>query len=286
MQLIRFGETGREKPGVILDGGIRVDVSGFGSDYDEVFFQSGGLEKLSRWLKENGARAPRVDSALRLGAPIVRPSKIVCIGLNYRKHALEAKMQVPPEPVIFMKASTALCGPNDDVVIPRDSTKLDYEVELAVIIGKKAQYVRKEDAIEYVGGYAIMNDYSERNFQMERSGQWSKGKSADTFAPLGPFLATTDEIPNPGNLKLWLKVNGGMRQNSSTADLVFDVPTLVSYVSLFMTLLPGDIISTGTPEGVAMGMNPPEFLKPGDVVEQGIEGLGISTQKIVAWEAS
>lgn len=286
MKLIRFGEAGRERPGVILDGERRVDTSGFGADYDEAFWGGGGLQKLAAWVKENGSRAPRVESGVRLGAPIARPSKIVCIGLNYRKHAAEAKMQVPPEPVIFMKATTALCGPDDDVLIPRGSTKLDYEVELAVIIGKKALYVQKEKALEHVAGYAIMNDYSERNFQIERSGQWSKGKSANTFAPLGPFLATNDEIADPGRLGLWLKVNGETRQKSNTSDLVFDVPTLVSYVSQFMTLLPGDVISTGTPEGVAMGMNPPRYLKSGDVVEQGIEGLGTATQKVVDWKAS
>jgi 2-keto-4-pentenoate hydratase/2-oxohepta-3-ene-1,7-dioic acid hydratase in catechol pathway len=285
MKLIRFGEPGSEKPGVIADDGTRVDVSAFGSDYDEAFFGSDGIERLAKWCGQHASRAPRVDSSIRLGSPISRPSKLVCVGLNYRKHAAEAKLTVPPEPIIFLKATTSLCGPNDDLVIPRGSTKMDYEVELALVIGKKALYVSKEHAMDHVAGYALMNDYSERNFQIERSGQWVKGKSADTFAPLGPFVATREEIANPGNLGLWLSVNGEHRQKSNTADLVFDVPTLVSYISQFMTLLPGDVISTGTPEGVGMGMNPPGFLKPGDVVEQGVDGLGTSRQKVVAWKA-
>jgi 2-keto-4-pentenoate hydratase/2-oxohepta-3-ene-1,7-dioic acid hydratase in catechol pathway len=285
MKLIRFGEPGKERPGVLTADGARIDVSAFGSDYDEDFFGGDGMERLGRWFEQQGSRAPRVDPAVRLGPPVYRPSKMVCAGLNYRKHAAEAKLAVPPEPVIFLKATTSLCGPNDDVVIPRGSTKMDYEVELALVIGKKALYVEKEQAMEHIAGYVLMNDYSERNFQIERSGQWVKGKSADTFAPLGPFVATREEIPNPGALGLWLTVNGEQRQKSNTSDLVFGVPTLVSYISQFMTLLPGDVISTGTPEGVGMGMNPPGFLKPGDVVEQGVEGLGTSRQKVVAWKS-
>jgi len=285
MKLIRFGGPGSEKPGVVADNGTRADVSAFGSDYDDTFFGGDGIERLAQWFGQHGSRAPLVDSAVRLGPPICRPSKIVCVGLNYRKHAAEAKLNVPPEPIIFLKATTSLCGPNDDLVIPRGSTKMDYEVELALVIGKKALYVSKERAMDHVAGYALMNDYSERNFQIERSGQWVKGKSADTFAPLGPFVATRAEIADPGNLGLWLSVNGERRQKSNTSDLVFDVPTLVSYISQFMTLLPGDVISTGTPEGVGMGMNPPGFLEPGDVVEQGVDGLGTSRQKVAAWKS-
>jgi 2-keto-4-pentenoate hydratase/2-oxohepta-3-ene-1,7-dioic acid hydratase in catechol pathway len=222
-----------------------------------------------------------VPSTVRLGPPICRPSKIVCIGLNFRDHAAESKMEIPREPVIFFKATTSLVGPNDSLVIPKNATKVDWEVELAVVIGKKALYVPKERALDYVAGFALHNDYSERTFQLERGGQWVKGKSADTFAPLGPFLATQHEIPAPANLEMWLKVNGEIRQKSSTANMIFDVATLVSYVSEFMTLLPGDVISTGTPAGVGLGMKPPQYLKSGDVVELGIDGLGHSRQNVV-----
>jgi 2,4-didehydro-3-deoxy-L-rhamnonate hydrolase len=284
MKLIRFGEPGKEKPGVLLSDGGRIDASALGADYDETFFASGGLTTLDSWLRNNAASAPRVPSSMRLGPPICRPSKIVCIGLNYRDHAEETKAQPPKEPVLFFKATTSLVGPNDALVMPRSSFKVDWEVELAVVIGKRALYVPKEKALEYVAGFSLHNDYSERHFQLERGGQWVKGKSANTFAPLGPFLATRDEIPDAGNLKMWLKVNGRMRQNSSTANMIFDVPTLVSYVSDFMTLLPGDVISTGTPAGVGMGMNPPVFLQAGDLVELGIDGLGESRQQVVAYD--
>lgn len=280
MKLIRFGERGKEKPGLQLSDGTRIDASGFGADYDEVFFESGGLARLASWLKKNESAAPRVASSTRLGSSVCRPSKIVCIGLNYRDHAAETKAEAPKEPVLFFKSTTSLVGPNDALVRPRNSTKLDWEVELAVVIGKRALYVPKENALEYVAGFVLHNDYSERHFQLELGGQWVKGKSADTFAPLGPFLATVDELPNFRNLKMWCKVNGELRQNSSTANMIFDVPTLVSYVSQFMTLLPGDIISTGTPAGVGMGMNPPAFLNAGDIVELGIEGLGESRQEV------
>jgi 2-keto-4-pentenoate hydratase/2-oxohepta-3-ene-1,7-dioic acid hydratase in catechol pathway len=283
MKLIRFGEVGHEKPGILLDEGTRLDASAFGSDYDEQFFASGGLEKLRQWLNQNPSPAPRVSSSVRLGAPICRPSKIICIGLNYRDHAAETGAEIPNEPVIFFKATTSLVGPNDELVIPKNATKVDWEVELALVIGKKALYVSHENALDHVAGYALHNDYSERSFQLERGGQWVKGKSADTFAPLGPFLATRDEIPNPGNLKLWLKVNGQTRQNSTTANMIFGVPTLVSYVSNFMTLLPGDVISTGTQPGVGLGMKPPVYLKPADVVELGIERLGESRQEVVSY---
>lgn len=282
MKLIRFGAAGREAPGILLDDGTRLDTGGFGSDYDENFFGGGGLERLASWVEKERARLPRVASDVRLGPPIARPSKIVCIGLNFHDHAAESGMAVPVEPVIFFKATTALCGPDDPVVIPRNGTKLDWEVELAVVIGRKAQYVTRAQAPGFIAGYALHNDYSERSFQLERGGQWVKGKSADTFAPIGPFLATRDEIPDSGSLGMWLTVNGEMRQKGSTANMIFDAQTLVSYVSEFMTLLPGDVISTGTPAGVGLGMRPePQYLKPGDVVELGIDRLGRSRQKVV-----
>jgi 2,4-didehydro-3-deoxy-L-rhamnonate hydrolase len=284
MKLIRFGERGKEKPGLQLNDGTRIDAASFGSDYDEAFFESGGLARLASWLKSNESSAPRLSSSVRLGSAVCRPSKIVCIGLNYRDHAAETKAEPPKEPVLFFKATTSLVGPNDPLVRPRNSTKVDWEVELAVVIGKRASYISKENALDHVAGFALHNDYSERQFQLERGGQWVKGKSADTFAPLGPFLATREELPNYGNLKMWLKVNGQLKQNSSTANMIFDVPTLVSYVSQFMTLLPGDMISTGTPAGVGMGMNPPVFLKAGDVVELGIEGLGESRQEVKEYQ--
>jgi 2-keto-4-pentenoate hydratase/2-oxohepta-3-ene-1,7-dioic acid hydratase in catechol pathway len=284
MKLIRFGEPGREKPGLQLEDGTRIDASAFGSDWDESFLGEGGLERLAGWLAKNREKAPRVEASLRLGPPIVRPSKIICIGLNYRDHAAETGAKIPSEPVIFFKATTALVGPDDDLVVPRGAAKVDWEVELSVVIGKRARYVEKEQASSHVAGYALHNDYSERAFQLEQGGQWVKGKSADSFAPLGPFLATPDEIPDPQALGMWLEVNGVTRQKSSTSEMIFDVPTLVSYLSGFMTLLPGDVISTGTPAGVGLGVKPePVFLKPGDVVELGIDGLGRSRQKVVAF---
>jgi len=286
MKLIRFGRPGKEKPGLILADGVRIDASAFVTDYDERFFEAGGLTRLEDWARQHSATAPRVDPSVRLGPPIARPSKIVCIGLNFRDHAAETGNPIPPEPVLFFKATTSLAGPNDAVVIPKDGAKLDWEVELAIIIGKRASYVPKNQAREFVAGYALHNDYSERSFQLERGGQWVKGKSCDTFAPLGPFLATPDEIPNPCNLGMWLKVNGEYRQKSSTANMIFDDAALVSYVSEFMTLLPGDIISSGTPAGVGLGMKPPKYLRAGDVVEWGIEALGESKQRVVAWSES
>ncbi|HEY6268848.1 MAG TPA: fumarylacetoacetate hydrolase family protein [Candidatus Acidoferrum sp.] len=281
MKLIRMGEVGREKPGVLLEDGTRVDVSGFGADYDEAFFAAGGISKLKNWIAANGATAPRVSPEVRLGAPICRPSKIVCIGLNFRDHAEESGMEIPKEPVIFFKATTSLAGPNDAVVIPKNAAKLDWEVELAIVMEKRANYVSRENAMEYVAGFALHNDYSERSFQLERGGQWVKGKSADTFAPLGPFLATKDEIQDFNQLGMWLKVNGEIRQRGSTSKMICDVPGLVAYVSEFMTLLPGDVISAGTPPGVGLGMKPPQYLKAGDVVELGIDGLGESRQEVV-----
>jgi 2,4-diketo-3-deoxy-L-fuconate hydrolase len=282
MKLIRMGEIGQEKPGVLLEDGTRVDVSGFGADYDEAFFAGGGIGKLRNWVAAHGASAPRVSAAVRWGPPIFRPSKIVCIGLNFRDHAEESGMEIPKEPVIFFKATSALVGPNDAVVIPKNATKVDWEVELAIVMEKRASYVSRENAMDYVAGFALHNDYSERSFQLERGGQWVKGKSADTFAPLGPFLATRDEIRDFHQLGMWLKVNGEFRQRGSTSKMICDVPGLVAYVSEFMTLLPGDVISTGTPPGVGMGMKPPQYLKPGDVVELGIDGLGESRQQVAA----
>jgi 2,4-diketo-3-deoxy-L-fuconate hydrolase len=283
MKLIRFGTPGNEKPGIILDDGLRIDASAFGSDYDEAFFGGDGLARLAAWSERNAASAPTVAASERLGPCIARPSKIVCIGLNYADHAKESGADIPKEPILFFKSTSSLVGPNDEVIIPRGSQKTDWEVELAVIIGQRASYVSESDAMRHVAGYALHNDYSEREWQLERGGQWVKGKSCDTFAPLGPFLATRDDIANPHVLPMWLKVNGVTRQNSSTAQMIFGVPQLVSYISQFMTLLPGDVISTGTPPGVGLGLKPtPVFLKPGDVVELGIEGLGESKQHAVA----
>ena len=284
MKLIRFGERGKEKPGLLLKDGSRIDASALGTDYDEAFFANGGLKNLAAWLQKNQSKAPRVAESVRLGCPICRPSKIVCIGLNYRDHAAETKAEPPKEPVLFFKATTSLVGPNDALVRPKGATKVDWEVELAVVMGKQAQYISEGQALEHLAGFALHNDYSERHFQLERGGQWVKGKSADTFAPLGPFVATVDELPNYNNLKMWLKINGKLQQNSSTANMIFHVPALVSYVSQFMTLLPGDVISTGTPAGCGMGMNPPQYLNAGDVVELGIEGLGQSRQEIRNYE--
>jgi len=283
MKLIRFGAPGREKPGVLLPNGRRVDASGFVVDYDEEFFATDGLARLERWLQHAGATAPEVAADARLGPPVARPSKIVCIGLNFRDHAAETGAKIPAEPIVFLKATSALAGPDDDVVIPRTSTKTDWEVELAVVVGKRTSYVSEADAMGCVAGYVLHNDYSERAFQLERGGQWVKGKSCDTFAPLGPFLATRDEIPDPHALRMWLAVNGERMQDGTTADMIFGVPKLVSYVSEFMSLLPGDVISTGTPAGVGTGMKPPRFLAPDDVVELGIDGLGTSRQRLRAY---
>ncbi|RMG23461.1 MAG: FAA hydrolase family protein [Bacteroidetes bacterium] len=284
MKLIRHGEAGAEKPGLLLDNGRMIDASGLGEDYDEQFFATGGLQRLREWMEAHQATAPRLPEGVRLGPPVARPGKLICIGLNYADHAAESGMDIPKEPVVFFKATSAIVGPNDDLIIPRGSKKTDWGVELAVVIGKRASYVQREQALEYVAGYCLHNDYSEREFQIERGGQWVKGKSCDTFAPLGPFMATRDEIPDSSNLKLWLMVNGEMRQNGHTSQFVFDVPYVISYLSQFMSLLPGDIISTGTPPGVGLGMNPPTFLKPGDVVELGIEGLGSARQLARAWQ--
>ena len=281
MKLIRKGEPNEESPGLLLPDGREVDVSSFGEDYDEVFFETNGLERLSEWLNENGENLPPFPENERYGSPIARPSKIVCIGLNYDDHARESGMEIPPEPVIFFKATSSFCGPNDDLILPRGGNKTDWEVELAFVIGKRASYVEESEAMDYLAGYALHNDYSERAFQLDRSGQWVKGKSCDTFAPFGPWLATQDEIKDPNNLKMWLKVNGETMQSSNSSNLHYKIPFLLSYVSQFMTLLPGDIISTGTPPGVGMGMDPQVYLQTGDLVELGIDQLGSSSQKVV-----
>ncbi|GGC62348.1 ureidoglycolate lyase [Pedobacter quisquiliarum] len=283
MKLIRWGAEGSEKTGVII-ADYWYDTSAMGTDYNEAFFANDGLEKLDQFLKDNEGKLPEIDKSERLASPIARPSKIVCIGLNYVDHARETHATIPAEPIIFMKSTTAMVGPNDDIIIPKHSEKTDWEVELAVIIGKKASYVEASEALDYVAGYALHNDVSEREFQIERGGTWDKGKGCDTFAPIGPFLATKDELEDVNNLRLWLNVNGKSMQDGNTKDFIFDVPSVVSYVSQFMTLLPGDVISTGTPAGVGLGFKPPIYLKPGDVVELGIDGLGVSRQQVKAYQ--
>jgi 2,4-diketo-3-deoxy-L-fuconate hydrolase len=266
MKLIRWGEAGREKTGVIINE-IKYDTSAFGGDYNEDFFENNGLARLEEFVKANAENLEMVPAGTRLGSPIARPSKIICIGLNYADHARETNAPLPSEPIIFMKSTTALAGPFDEIVIPRNSVKTDWEVELAVIIGKKA----------------LHNDVSEREFQIERNGTWDKGKGCDTFAPIGPFLATPDELGDLNDLRLWLTVNGLTMQDGNTSNFIFNIPFVVSYISQFMTLLPGDVISTGTPAGVGLGFKPPVYLKAGDVVELGIDVLGSARQEVVAW---
>jgi 2-keto-4-pentenoate hydratase/2-oxohepta-3-ene-1,7-dioic acid hydratase in catechol pathway len=280
MYLFRYGRPGKEKPGVYIHK-KQYDASAIVADYNESFFENDGLKKLEEAVKAGLLPPTEVE---RYGCPVARPSKIVCIGLNYSDHAKETGATVPAEPVIFFKSTTAIIGPNDDVMIPRDSQKTDWEVELAVVIGKKASYVEEADAMNYVTGYCLHNDISERAFQLERGGTWDKGKGCDTFAPIGPWLVTKDEVADVHNLRLWLTVNGKKMQDGTTANLIFKIPFLVSYVSKFMTLLPGDIISTGTPAGVGLGMNPPEYLKPGDKMKLGIDGLGESEQTVFAFK--
>ncbi|HYM93636.1 MAG TPA: fumarylacetoacetate hydrolase family protein [Chitinophagaceae bacterium] len=279
MKLIRFGEPGKEKPGVIIHENY-FDVSSYIKEYNEDFFEEDGLNYLKEIAEE--AELPPVDNNTRLGPPVARPSKIICIGLNYSDHAAESKMQLPQEPVIFFKSTTAITGPNDALIIPRNSKKTDWEVELAFVMDKKATYVNEQEAMNYVAGYTLHNDYSEREFQLERSGQWVKGKSCDSFAPIGPFFATKEEIADINTLRLWLKVNNQLMQEGNTKNMIFKIPFLVSYISQFMTLLPGDIVSTGTPAGVGMGQKPdPVYIQPGDVIELGIDGLGSSKQVAV-----
>lgn len=284
MKLFRYGERNKERPGVVLPNGQRIDVSDFGEDFGEEFLGSDGITRLAAWVKNHGANAPKVGNDVRLGPPIRRPSKIICVGLNYKDHAKETGAEVPKEPVLFMKATSSIVGPNDALVIPRRSEQTDWEVEIAVVIGKRASYVEEKDAAKHIAGYMLHNDYSEREFQLKRGGQWSKGKSCDTFAPMGPYLVSSDEFTDPQNRRMWLKVNGTMMQDSSTSEMIFHIPHLVSYISQFMSLLPGDVISTGTPAGVALGMKEPRFIRPGDVIELGIEGLGESKQEAIAAE--
>lgn len=283
MKLFRYGEAGKEKPAVELRDGRRIDVSAFGQDYNESFFASGGPARLQDWLAAHAENAPEVASGERFGPPVARPSKLICIGLNFKDHAEESGAAPPEEPVVFFKATSSIVGPNDPVIIPKGSEKTDWEVELAVVIGRKASYISEEEALSHVAGYCLHNDYSEREFQLERGGQWVKGKSCDTFAPLGPYLVTPDEIADVNNLHMWLKVNGEQMQDGSTKNFIFDVPAVVSYLSHYMSLLPGDVISTGTPKGVGLGFNPPRYLRPGMLVELGIDGLGQAAQEVRAY---
>ena len=284
MKLIRYGEPGNEQPGVIIEDKT-YSLPGFEGDYDTAFFGGDGLDKLSTYLEAHKNDLIALADDVRLGPPVANPSKIVCIGLNYSDHAKETGAEIPKEPIIFFKSTTALVGPNDDVVIPRNSLKTDWEVELAFVIGKKASYVDEVDALDHIAGYCLHNDYSESEYQLERGGTWDKGKGCDTFAPVGPFIATPDEIKDVNNLRLWLSVNGKMMQDGNTSTLIFNVAYLVHYISQFMTLLSGDIVSTGTPPGVGLGMKPePVYLKAGDVVELGIDGLGSSKQTLVEWK--
>jgi 2-keto-4-pentenoate hydratase/2-oxohepta-3-ene-1,7-dioic acid hydratase in catechol pathway len=280
MKLLRYGPAGQEKPGLLdRDGRIR-DLSGAVRDIAGEALAPTALDRLRRL---DPASLPLVSGSPRLGPCVGSVSKIVAIGLNYRLHAQEAGAAIPSEPIFFMKATSSICGPNDDVIIPKNSQKTDYEVELGIVIGSLARQVSKSDARKHVAGYCVVNDVSEREFQIERGGQWTKGKSADTFCPTGPWLVTVDEVSDPGKLALWTEVNGERRQNSNTADLIFGVDEIVSYVSQFMTLLPGDVIPTGTPSGVGMGFKPPKFLKPGDRVRLSVEGLGEQNQRLVAY---
>jgi len=282
MKLIRFGAQGKEKIGVQIDG-VNYDVSAFGGDYNEQFFAENGVARLEEFVKANEGKLIEVPQGERIGAPFARPSKIVCIGLNYLDHAKETNAPIPAEPIIFMKSTTSLVGPYDNVMIPKDSVKTDWEVEFCIVIGKKASYIEEHEALDYVVGYVLHNDVSEREYQLERGGTWDKGKGCDTFAPMGPFMATKEEIKDINNVRLWLKVNGKTYQDGNTKDLIFSVAHVVSYVSKFMTLLPGDVISTCTPAGVGLGFNPPIYLKPGDVIELGADGLGESRQTVVAY---
>jgi 2-keto-4-pentenoate hydratase/2-oxohepta-3-ene-1,7-dioic acid hydratase in catechol pathway len=282
MKLLRYGPSGHEKPGLIdRDGHLR-DLSNIVSDID-----SGVLapKRLAHLRKFDPTKLPLVKGSPRFGVPYVGITKFIAIGLNYADHAAESNAPIPSEPIVFMKATTCINGPNDDIMQPKHSTKLDWEVELGVVIGTRAQYVSEDKALEHVAGYTVVNDVSERNFQLERGSQWDKGKGCDTFGPIGPWLVTSDEIADPQNLDMWLDVNGEKRQRGNTRTMIFSVAKLVSYVSEYMTLMPGDIITTGTPPGVGMGMKPaPQYLKPGDTISLGIKGLGEQHQRVVGWK--
>lgn len=280
MQLVRIGEFEKEKPALLINGKY-FDVSEHVHDYNEAFFAADGLAQLANLVITQDL--PQISNLSRIGSCVARPSKIICVGLNYADHARETGAEIPTEPILFFKSTTALCGPNDHVIIPKGSTKTDWEVELAIVIGKKAQYVSERDAYDYVAGYCLHNDYSEREYQLERGGNWSKGKGCDTFAPLGPVLVTKDEVADVHNLSMWLDVNGKRFQTSNTDQLIFNVPQVVSYISQFMTLLPGDVISTGTPHGVGLGFKPPIYLQAGDVVTLGMDGLGEQKQTAIAY---
>ena len=284
MKLIRFGTIGKEQPGLELINGSRISVSGFTKDYDPSFFEDDGLKKLESWLPANLPNCPTVTKKARLGCPISNPSKIICVGLNYKEHAKESGLDIPDEPVLFFKSTSAISGPFDHVMLPKNGKKTDWEVELAVVLGKKCSHVEQADAMGFVAGFLLHNDISERSFQLERSGQWVKGKSCDTFAPLGPYLVTPDEIEDPNTLGLSLKLNGQMIQKGNTSDMIFQIPFLISYISKFMTLLPGDVISTGTPHGVGLGFDPPIYLKAGDEMELHIDNLGCSRQIVVPFQ--
>lgn len=280
MKLLRYGPTGQEKPGILDQDGTIRDLSSIVPDITGEVLSSGGLERLR---SVDPTTLPRVEGDPRIGPCVGRIGKFICIGLNYSDHAAESGMAVPPEPIIFMKATSSICGPNDGIEIPRGSEKTDWEVELGIVIGKAAKYVDEAQALEHVAGYCVVNDVSERSFQIERSGQWTKGKSADTFGPIGPWLVTQDEVANPQKLGMWLEVDGNRYQNGSTETMVYGAAFLVSYLSQFMSLQPGDVIATGTPPGVGMGMKPPVYLRPGNVVRLGIEGLGQQEQRVSNW---
>ena len=279
MKLVRFGSNGNEMPGLVDESGQLFDLSAYVKDISGEILSENKLEEIS---KINTNILPKIDNSVRIGPCLNNVGKFICIGLNYADHAKEAGMEVPPEPVIFMKATSAICGPTDPILLPKGSVKTDWEVELAVVIGKKAKYVDLDDAMSYVAGYAASNDISERTYQLEGTGQWTKGKSCDNFGPLGPWFVTKDEIPNPQNLTMWLSVNGQKMQDGSTKTMVYGVPFLVHYISQFMSLMPGDVISTGTPPGVGLGMKPPVYLRPGDIVTLGVEGLGEQCQRVVS----
>jgi 2-keto-4-pentenoate hydratase/2-oxohepta-3-ene-1,7-dioic acid hydratase in catechol pathway len=281
MKLLRYGEKGREKPGLLDAAGTIRDLSGVVADIDPETVAPAALDRLR---KLDPASLPAVAGSPRLGPPLTRIPKVVCVGLNYTDHAAETGAATPKEPVLFMKATSSINGPDDDVILPKASQKGDWEVELGIVIGTPTRYVAVHDALKHVAGYVLVNDVSEREFQMERGGQWMKGKSADTFCPIGPWLVTSDEVSDPQRLELFCEVSGRMMQRGTTANMIFPVAHIVSYISHFLTLMPGDVIPTGTPAGVGLGMKPPRFLKPGDTMRLGITGLGEQRQKVVGFE--
>ncbi len=281
MKLLRFGEFGQERPGILIDG-IRKDLSNHFIDWNGAFFENNGLESIEEFLKDNKESLKEVPENVRWGSPVSRPWKVICIGLNYSDHAIESGMPIPAEPIVFMKTTNTVIGPYDNVHIPRGSQKTDWEVELGIVIGKNARYLgSKEEAEKYIAGYCISHDVSERAFQLERGGQWTKGKSCDTFNPLGPWLVTKDELKNVHNLSMNLSINGEVKQKGNTNTMIFNSYFIVHYLSQFMTLEAGDVISTGTPPGVGMGFKPPQYIKAGDVAELSIEGLGTQKQTFI-----